>query len=489
MSESATISPGIRQRSSPEHALDELSGLLDILSGRRVASVWIPFSVLNQASELRSRTLSDWSWLWRQPGHYLRLWWAGRDLTNQRRDAHNRRASSLLASDPALAHLNEAQRHAVGNLDDRVFVTAGAGSGKTRVIVEKVRHVVRTGAARPDEIAVITFTNKATEEVRGRLRGLDGVTVETIHRLAMQVIKQQGLQPPRISQLAEDRSTHRRLALMSQWLDETLAEKPELLLEVYERAEAFRRHHGAGGAAPLPLVPPGGTEVKSLGEARIALTLYSCGIAYQYETELVVPEQLSTDAGRRYHPDFFIPDDPDEKNPPPEAGIWLEHYSHDRHGNLPPEYLEKDGDAHRRYNEDREWKRSVFAAMRLRYVETSYGDIEHARAGGEGFSHLLVRRLNAHRRTPIPTPDPRSVDTLLRTVVDSKGKGARRMARELDAWIRAWRQSSNRRPPMAPPGLGRDGRSAARALERLARPVMARWEQHLQKNNKEDFEA
>ena len=402
---------------------------------------------------------------------------------------HNRRVSSLLASDPALAHLNEAQCHAVVNLDDRVFVTAGAGSGKTRVIVEKVRHVVRTGAARPDENAVITFTNKATEEVRGRLRGLDGVTVETIHRLAIQVIKQQGLQPPRISALAEDRSTHRRLALMSQWLDETLAEEPELLLEVYERAEAFRRHHGSGGAAPLPLVPPGDTEVKSLGEARIALTLYSCGIAYQYERELVVPEQLSTDVGRRYHPDFFIPDDPDAKNPPPEAGIWLEHYSHDRHGNLPPEYLEKDSDAHRQYKEDREWKRNVFAAMRLRYVETSYGDIERARAGGESFSHLLVRRLNVHRRTPIPTPDPRSVDTLLRTVVDSEGKGARRMARELDAWIRAWRQSSNRRPPKVPPGLGRDGRSAARALERLARPVMARWEQHLQKNNKEDFEG
>ena len=192
-----------RKPLSPEHALGRLGSLLDILLGRRAASVWIPRSRIEHASKLRSRTLSDWSWLWRQPCRYIRLWRAGRDLTNQRREAHNRLLSSRSVSDPALADLNEAQRRAVVNLDDRVFVTAGAGSGKTRVIVEKVRHVVRQGAARPDEIAVITFTNKATEEVRSRLRDIDGVAVETIHGLAMQVIERQGLSRPQISPLAQ----------------------------------------------------------------------------------------------------------------------------------------------------------------------------------------------------------------------------------------------------------------------------------------------
>ena len=479
----------IRKPPSPERALVQLDSLLDVLSGRRSASVWIPRSCIEHASKLRSRTLSDWSWLWRQPGRYIRLWRAGLDLTNQRREAHNRLLSSRSASDPALADLNEAQRRAVVNLDDRVFVTAGAGSGKTRVIVEKVRHVVRQGLARPDEIAVITFTNKATEEVRSRLRDIDGVAIETIHGFAMQVIERQGLGRPRISPLAQDQNTYRRLIFISRALDETLAEEPELLLEVYERGEAFRRHHGSGDSSPLPLVPPGDTAVRSLGEARIALTLYACGVAYQYETELLVPEQLSTHGGKRYHPDFFIPDDPDETNPPPEAGIWFEHYSHDRHGNLPPEYLEQDPDAHRRYEDEREWKRGVFEAMRLRYVETTYGDIEQDREGGESFNHLVVRQLNAHRRTPISVPDPNHVEMLLRTVVDREGTGARRIAKEIDAWIRAWRQLSNRRQPNVPPGLGRDGHSAARALERLARPVMARWEQHLKKTNTEDFEG
>lgn len=481
--------PAIRKSPSPEHALDELDGLRDVLSGRRAANDWIPLSRIEQASRLRSRTLSDWSWLWHQPLPYIRLWQAGRDLTNEKRKAHNGLLLSRAASDPALADLNEAQRRAVVNLDDRLFVTAGAGSGKTRVIVEKVRHVVRHGVVRPDEIAVITFTNKATREVRDRLPDMEGVTVETIHRLALRVIERQGLGRPRISPLVDDQNTQRRLILLSRWLDETLAESPEMLLDVYERGEAFRRHHGSDGAPRLPLVPPRDTAVQSLGEARIALTLYSCGVAYNYEKELLVPEQLRTRDGSRYRPDFFIPDDPDEQNPPPEAGIWLEHYSHDRHGNLPPEYLEKDRDAHRRYNEEREWKRRVFAAMRLRYVETTYGDIEKARTSGESFNHLLVRRLNAHRRAPISAPDAHHVESLLRAVVDREGQGTRRIANELDAWIRAWRQRSNRRPPKVPPGLERDGHSAARALERLARPVMALWERHLEKTNTEDFEG
>ena len=89
---------------------------------RRAINLWIPRSRIEQASRLRSRTLSDWSWLWWQPCRYIRLWRAGRDLTNQRREVHNCLLLSRSASDPDLVDLNEAQRRAVVNLDDRVFV-------------------------------------------------------------------------------------------------------------------------------------------------------------------------------------------------------------------------------------------------------------------------------------------------------------------------------------------------------------------------------
>ena len=346
---------------------------------------------------------------------------------------------------------------------------------------------MRQRVARPEHIAVITFTNKATDVVRARLCDVAGVTVETIHRIAMQVIVRHGLKRPRVSDLAQDGT--RRLAAISRWLNEALAEDPELLFELYARGDAYRRHAATPGSAPLLLVPPGDITVKSMGEARIALTLYACGIPYQYERELVVPEYLKNRRDSRYRPDFFIPDDPDEVNPPPEAGIWLEHYSHDRGDNLPSEYLARDPDAHRRYNEEREWKRRVFKAMRLRYVETTYGDIEVARERGESFPALLVSRLNERCRTPISTPSSSTIEQALRSLLMLDRAGPRRVAEEIDAWIRAWRQRSRRMSSTKPTGLGRDGYEAAASLETLARPVMARWEQHLDETGTEDFEG
>ena len=153
------------------------------------------------------------------------------------------------------------------------------------------------------------------------------------------------------------------------------------------------------------------------------------------------------------------------------------------------EYLARDPDAHRRYNGEREWKRRVFKAMRLRYVETTYGDIEVARERGESFPALLVSRLNERRRVPIAAPSPSTIERELRSLLMRERAWPRRIAKEIDAWIRAWRQRSRRMSSMKPAGLGRDGYEAAASLETLARPVMVRWEQHLNDTGTEDFEG
>ena len=65
--------------------------------------------------------------------------------------------------------LNPAQREAVRYLDSPCLVIAGAGSGKTRVITEKIMHLIDAGHS-PDRITAITFTNKAAQEMAQRLR-------------------------------------------------------------------------------------------------------------------------------------------------------------------------------------------------------------------------------------------------------------------------------------------------------------------------------
>ena len=98
---------------------------------------------------------------------------------------------------PPLDTLNPAQLQAVHHLDGPCLVLAGAGSGKTRVIVHKIARLLQAGLA-PKEIAAITFTNKAAQEMRDRTRSLVGarsakdLAVSTFHSLGVRMLREDG---------------------------------------------------------------------------------------------------------------------------------------------------------------------------------------------------------------------------------------------------------------------------------------------------------
>ena len=94
------------------------------------------------------------------------------------------------------ALLNPAQREAIRYLDGPLLVLAGAGSGKTRVITQKIAYLIGECGFNPANIAAITFTNKAAREMQERVGQLlgsrpVGLTLSTFHALGVRILREE----------------------------------------------------------------------------------------------------------------------------------------------------------------------------------------------------------------------------------------------------------------------------------------------------------
>lgn len=91
--------------------------------------------------------------------------------------------------------LNTNQREAATNVSQHIRIIAGAGSGKTRVLMARIVYLVKEIGVYPSRILAITFTNKATNEMKERLTNLLGadaqnVRISTIHSLCVRILRE-----------------------------------------------------------------------------------------------------------------------------------------------------------------------------------------------------------------------------------------------------------------------------------------------------------
>jgi ATP-dependent DNA helicase Rep len=93
--------------------------------------------------------------------------------------------------------LNPPQREAIRYLDGPLLVLAGAGSGKTRVITQKIAYLIEECGFDPRNIAAITFTNKAAKEMQERVdkllagKPVKGLSISTFHSLGVRILREE----------------------------------------------------------------------------------------------------------------------------------------------------------------------------------------------------------------------------------------------------------------------------------------------------------
>ena len=93
-----------------------------------------------------------------------------------------------------LDKFNDRQKEAIMSTDGPLLILAGAGSGKTTVVVNKIAYILEQNLARPYHILAITFTNKAANELKDRVEGIlgdgaDGMWIGTFHSVCMKILR------------------------------------------------------------------------------------------------------------------------------------------------------------------------------------------------------------------------------------------------------------------------------------------------------------
>lgn len=98
------------------------------------------------------------------------------------------------SSFPYAQTLNSQQQQAVFNLEGPLLILAGAGTGKTRVLISRIVHILHSRRAYPSEILAVTFTNKAAQEMKERVKNflghhVEGVWLGTFHALCTRILR------------------------------------------------------------------------------------------------------------------------------------------------------------------------------------------------------------------------------------------------------------------------------------------------------------
>ena len=380
--------------------------------------------------------------------------------------------------------LDKQQRRSIVSEEDNCLVVSSAGSGKTSSIVGKVRYLIDIKHINPQNILLISYTNKAAAELTERMN-IAGLRGYTFHKLAIDIIGKATGQKPSICdntdalfvkiyhKLLEDEDFKKSIV---EYFVDYQAQEADWEHRKNERRQQLSELKEVRLKAQFPDMNGETIYVRSEQEQKICFVLSSLGVKFRYEEPYEHP--LVDEMHSQYKPDFSIYFEQDGKT----KRIYLEHFGVDEHGLVPTWFAKDKGityeEANQKYNDGITWKKATHEKFGTILLTTSsadfhYSDIQHTlKASLEKAGVPIQEKTDAELYDMVLPPNSKQEKAFIRLVVTfvTLIKSSCKSIQEI------LKQAKN---------VG-DERSTF-IIKRIFRPVYERYIEELKNSNQIDF--
>ena len=280
--------------------------------------------------------------------------------------------------------LDKQQRRSIVSGEENCLVVSSAGSGKTSSIVGKVKYLTEIKKINPQNILLISYTNKAAAELTERM-GIAGLRGYTFHKLALDIIGQTTGQKPSIyentdalfvkiyHELLNDKKFKK--SVIEYFIDYQTPEK-EWEKRKNERRQQLSEQKEVRLKATFPDMDGKTVYVRSEQEQKICFALSSLSVKFRYEEPYEHP--LADEMHSQYKPDFSIYFEQSGKT----RRVYLEHFGVDEHGLVPIWFAKDRGityeEANQKYNDGITWKKAAHEKFGTKLLTTSSADFHYS---------------------------------------------------------------------------------------------------------------
>ncbi len=291
------------------------------------------------------------------------------DIKKRLEEKRQRRLEAIKQIQPVEGHnLDEQQINCILEDAHNHLVIAGAGTGKTTTIVGYVKYLIKANICRPDEILMLSFTNKSAEEMKNRIKAETDIDMDiyTFHKLGIQIIS--GVEGKKCTVYSASIQNYVKQNISKDLADENYLKlfisycmsMPTKSVDEFEFESKKEYDEYIKNTSPITIK---NELVKSYCELEIANFLYSNGINYTYEKNYEY--DLADEGHSGYKPDFYLDD----------YGIYIEFFAVNKEGKVPDWFTADAGKTpSETYIDGIKWKRETHRNYNTTLVEISYAD-------------------------------------------------------------------------------------------------------------------